>query len=661
MTAVSPLPPADAPLAAILDRVAAVVGPRARDLHRLAEALAAGADGGTLAAETSCILAAAEQMAAMVAAPPGMEEPGGDLDALCARLRHDLRGPLVAVKGYGELVLEVADGDGLAAVADDARHVLDAVSEVLVAIEQALPARSRALAAELAGDSAPAGPVGRILVADDSDRNREVLVQYLTREGHEVVAVSDGLTALEAVQEQRFDLALLDMIMPGLNGDEVLKGIKADPALHALPVIMISALDETDSIVRCIEAGAEDYLPKPFNRVLLRARIGACLEKRRLREVELSYLAAVEKELTIAREVQASILPRRFPPHPAVEGGGLMVPARDVGGDFYDFFLIDDDRIGVAVGDVSGKGVPAAVYMAMVRTLLRATALFGLSPAKCLQRLNDQLSADNDRGMFVSLFYGILDCATGAFTYANGGHNRPAVARAGGGVEWVRGTDDLLVGVIYGSAYHDAALTLAPGDSLLLYTDGVVEAADPADEEFGRPRLAEVLAAHAGAGPEDLLAAVLAAVRRFEAGQPPSDDLTCVALRFRGGPADSARFEMGLTPDLVEIARLIPALDAYFRRMEVPAAAAYPLTMAIEEAVATVVRHGRGARSLTIRIERTGDGLAAEVEDDGQPLDPAAADGDLGVGLQFVMTLVDRASYDHDGTFNRLRLMKALA
>lgn len=665
MTAVSPHPAADAPLTAILDRVAVVVGPRARDLHRVAEALAARAGGDALAAETGCIRAAADQMAAMAAAPPGMDEAGGDLDALCARLRHDLRGPLVAVKGYGELVLEIAEADGLDAVADDARHVLDAASEVLVAIEQALPARSRALMAEMAaadgGEAAPAGPVGRILVADDSDRNREVLVQYLAREGHEVVAVADGLTALEAVQDQRFDLALLDMIMPGLNGDEVLKGIKADPALHALPVIMISALDETDSIVRCIEAGAEDYLPKPFNRVLLRARIGACLEKRRLREVELDYLAAVEKELTIAREVQASILPRRFPPHPAAAGSGLMTPARDVGGDFYDYFLIDDDRIGVAVGDVSGKGVPAAVYMAMVRTLLRATALFGLSPAKCLQRLNDQLSADNDSGMFVSLFYGILDCATGAFTYANGGHNWPAVIRADGGVEWVRGTDDLLVGVIYGSAYHDASLTLAPGDSLLLYTDGVVEAADPAEEEFGRRRLAEVLAAHAGAEPEDMLAAVLAAVRRFEAGQPPSDDLTCVALRFRGGPTDSNRFEMGLTPDLVEIARLIPALDAYFNRMEVPAAAAYPLTMAIEEAVATVVRHGHGARSLTIRIERTGDGLAAEVEDDGQPLAPADEDGDLGVGMQFVMTLVDRASYDRDGEFNRLRLLKALA
>lgn len=348
------------------------------------------------------------------------------------------------------------------------------------------------------------------------------------------VAVADGLAAIEAVFAQRFDVVLLDMIMPGMNGDEVLKAIKADHRLRSLPVIMISALDALDRIVRCIEAGAEDYLPKPFNRVLLRARIGACLEKKRLREVELSYLQAVEKELTIAREVQRSILPKAFPTHGALIGHGLMDPAREVGGDFYDFFALGPNRIGLAVGDVSGKGVPAAVYMAMARTQLRATALFGLSPAECLGRLNDHLSADNPEGMFVSLFYGIIDCATGRFTYANGGHNWPVRLRADGRLDWIKGTDDLLVGVMPGVSYHDAALVLEAGDSLFLYTDGVVEAVDPAEEEFGKTGLAAVLAGKADLGPAALCDEVLAAVRSFEGGQPHSDDLTCLAARFLG-------------------------------------------------------------------------------------------------------------------------------
>ncbi len=508
-------------------------------------------------------------------------------------------------------------------------------------------------------------PAGRVLVADDSQANRDVLVRYLAREGHEVVAVADGLAAVEVVFKQAFDVVLLDMIMPGMNGDEVLKTIKADPRLRSLPVIMISALDALDSIVRCIEAGAEDYLPKPFNRVLLRARIGACLEKKRLREIELSYLKAVEKELTIAREVQRSILPKAFPAHHALLGHGLMDPAREVGGDFYDFFALDDDRIGIAVGDVSGKGVPAAVYMAMVRTQLRATALFGLSPAECLYRLNEQLSADNAEGMFVSLFYGIVDCPTGVFTYANGGHNWPILLRADGSVEWIKGTDDLLVGVLYGSDYHNAAVTLAPGDGLFVYTDGVVEAIDPAEAEFGKHGLTAVLAGQAEALPAALCGGVLAAVRAFEGGQPHSDDLTCVAVRFVGGHDDASSFEMRIANDVAEIARLINAVQAYFQRRTVAVEAAYPLTMAIEEAVANVIRHGHadgGMHAITVRLTSDAGQSMAEVIDDGLFFDPTAGDSDksgFGIGLLLIKTMVDGIEYVRDMECNRLRMIKS--
>jgi len=526
----------DLRLAAIAERVRGVVGPASAPIAAAAAMLAATPATAAVADEIAQIAKAARLLVEMVeSCRPEMGEDGS-IETTCSRLRHDLRTPLVALKGYGELVREIADDEGLETISAALGPLLEGVAEVMVAIERALPAMSRAMAAEEEAD--PGGgllsyPTGRVLIADDSQANRDVLIQYLSREGHDVVAVADGLAAIEAVFEQSFDVVLLDMIMPGMNGDEVLKAIKAEPRLRPLPVIMISALDALDSIVRCIEAGAEDYLPKPFNRVLLRARIGACLEKKRLREIELSYLQAIEKELTIAREVQRSILPKAFPAHPALAGHGLMDPAREIGGDFYDFFALDGHRIGIAVGDVSGKGVPAAVYMAMVRTQLRATALFGLAPDQCLSRLNEHLSADNAEGMFVSLFYGIVDCANGVFTYANGGHNWPILLGADGSVHWVKGTDDLLVGVMSDSPYHTADLTLAPGDSLFIYTDGVVEAIDPNEAEFGKHRLAAVLAGTAGAAPAPLCGAVLAAVRSFEGGQPHSDDLTCVAVQFR--------------------------------------------------------------------------------------------------------------------------------
>lgn len=526
----------DLRLVAITERIRLDVGPATEPISAAAAALAALPPAAAVSDEIVQIDKAARLLVEMIGAcRPEMGEDGS-VETMCSRLRHDLRTPLVALKGYGELVLEIAADEGLDDVSAALTPLLEGVADVMVAIERALPAMSRSMAAEEGGDDVGreriSYPTGRVLIADDSQANRDVLVQYLSREGHAVVAVADGLAALEAVSEQSFDVVLLDMIMPGMNGDGVLKAMKADPRLRSLPVIMISALDALDSIVCCIEAGAEDYLSKPFNRVLLRARIGACLEKKRLREIELSYLQAVEKELTIAREVQRSILPKAFPVHHALVGHGLMDPAREIGGDFYDFFALDGDRVGIAVGDVSGKGVPAAVYMAMVRTQLRATALFGLSPAECLCRLNEHLSADNAEGMFVSLFYGIIDCAKGVFTYANGGHNWPVMLRADGCVEWVKGTDDLLVGVMPDSSYHDATLALTPGDSLFVYTDGVVEAIDPAEAEFGKHRLAAVLAGKAGAAPAALCGEVRAAVRAFEGGQPHSDDLTCVAVRF---------------------------------------------------------------------------------------------------------------------------------
>ncbi|CAA7624682.1 Serine phosphatase RsbU regulator sigma subunit (modular protein) [Candidatus Terasakiella magnetica] len=662
----------DLRLAAIAERVRVMVGPATEPISAAAAALAASSSAAVIADEIVQITKAARLLVEMVeACQPEMGEDGS-IETMCSRLRHDLRTPLVALKGYGELVLEIAVDEGLDTVSAALGPLLEGVADVMVAIERALPALSRAMTVEEEGDDEPGAisyPTGRVLVADDSQANRDVLVKYLSREGHEVVAVADGLAAVEAVFEQSFDVVLLDMIMPGMNGDGVLKAMKAEPRLRSLPVIMISALDALDSIVCCIEAGAEDYLPKPFNRVLLRARIGACLEKKRLREIELSYLKAMEKELTIARDVQRSILPKAFPAHHALVGHGLMDPAREIGGDFYDFFALDDDRIGVAVGDVSGKGVPAAVYMAMVRTQLRATALFGLSPAECLYRLNDHLSADNAEGMFVSLFYGIIDCANGIFTYANGGHNWPVVLRADGTVEWVQGTDDLLVGVVYGSPYHNATLTLAPGDSLFIYTDGVVEAIDPAEDEFGKHRLAAILAEMVPAEPAGLCDGVLAAVRAFEGGQPHSDDLTCVAVRFLGDGNDASCFEMRIATDITEIGRLVPAVHAYFQRRAISPEVTYSLTMAIEEAVSNVIRHGYGdshgeGHTITVRVreESDGDQVVAEVIDDGASFDPTAADSQesgLGIGLLLIKTMVDGIEYVRDAECNRLHMIKS--
>ncbi|MEO5373775.1 MAG: PP2C family protein-serine/threonine phosphatase [Alphaproteobacteria bacterium] len=240
--------------------------------------------------------------------------------------------------------------------------------------------------------------------------------------------------------------------------------------------------------------------------------------------------ASLQRELGIASSMQIAILPKALPGRETFEIYGTMTPAKDVGGDFYDFFMIDETRLGVVVADVSGKGVPAAFFMAIARTLLKATALFGGPPGECLAKLNDLLAENNDQEMFVTIFYGIYHEDSGRLDYANGGHNPPLWLH-GGEVSRLEGTGGMALAMIDGLSYAETSVTLAPGDSLFLYTDGVTEAFDPDDVAFGEERLTETLTRLADAPAREIPAAVTAEVDAFVRGAAPSDDITCVALR----------------------------------------------------------------------------------------------------------------------------------
>jgi serine phosphatase RsbU (regulator of sigma subunit) len=244
-------------------------------------------------------------------------------------------------------------------------------------------------------------------------------------------------------------------------------------------------------------------------------------------------LLAIRRELDIARSIQQSILPRTFPRRPDLDLFAEMLPAQEVGGDFYDFFLIDDTHLGVVVGDVSGKGVPAALFMAVSRTVLRSVALEKTPPGKCLRRVNALLCLDNSAEMFVTVFYGVLDTRTGELAYSNGGHNPPYVVRGAGGVEPLEGTGGVVLGVLDDLRYREKRVVLRPGDGVFLYTDGVTEAMDAEGNLFSDPRLQAVLAAHGRATPEAVTRAVVDEVRRYSASVPQTDDITTMAIRYR--------------------------------------------------------------------------------------------------------------------------------
>jgi sigma-B regulation protein RsbU (phosphoserine phosphatase) len=381
-----------------------------------------------------------------------------------------------------------------------------------------------------------------VLVVDDIAENRDLLVRRLKRFGiGRIEEAVNGVAALAALDRSRFDLVLLDIMMPEMNGFEVLEHLRQTNRIHDLPIIVISALNEIEPVVRCIELGAEDFVFKPFNPTLLRARVLATLEKKGLRDQTREELRRKQVELGEARVLQLALAPPPFRGRVGTWDCAIDVvlePAKEVGGDLVDHFRVGDDHIVLVLGDVSDKGAGAALMMARTHALFRglasrpdAVALFG-APEQAMQLANATLSLGNETCMFVTLLLASFDTRTGALIYVRGGHVPPFLRRADGGVERLASAGGPPLGLMEGAVYRSAAVTLRAGDGLLVVTDGVTEAMDLADVLFGDDRIAELMS---GTVPDDFLGRLVSAVRTFEAGRPPSDDVAAVMLSLSAG------------------------------------------------------------------------------------------------------------------------------
>jgi phosphoserine phosphatase RsbU/P len=391
-------------------------------------------------------------------------------------------------------------------------------------------------------DHQPKGASPRILVVDDNDDNVYTLKLHLDLEGYtDVETARDGEEAIARLKTDTFDLVLLDVMMPKVDGFQVLTWLKDQARLRDLPVIMISALTELNSMARCIELGAVDYLLKPFNPVLLKARLGATLEKKRLRDEIDAHLARLQEELDAARRLQMAMVPQSFPaPSPdfPIDLCASMEPAREVGGDLYDFFVTEDGMLCFLVGDVSGKGMAAALFMARTKSLIRiATDLMrsrqdpSAPPAEIIARVNRELCQNNSDMMFVTLFFGMLRPASGELEFCNAGHNAPYRLN-GQEVTAIEGAKGVILGVRPEAVYATGLTSLAPGESIYVFTDGVTEAADGEGELFAEARLESVLRAGAGCSTAaEIVKSVGEAVRRFVGSALPSDDITMLAIR----------------------------------------------------------------------------------------------------------------------------------
>jgi serine phosphatase RsbU (regulator of sigma subunit) len=380
---------------------------------------------------------------------------------------------------------------------------------------------------------------GRVLVVDDVEANRDLLARRLRQQGHAVATAENGRQALAALEGGEFDLVLLDIMMPELDGFQVLERVQADPGLRHVPVIMISALDQMDGVVRAIEMGATDYLTKPFNAVLLKARVDATLEKKRLADVERLHARSLERELEIGRQIQASFLPEELPEVEGWEIAARFAPARKVGGDFYDAFRLPrQGGLGLAVSDVCDKGVGAALFMAVFRSLIRtglerddeAGVAAGASVARTVARDSDYIARTHGRAsMFATLLLGILDPSTGAFSYVNAGHEPAVLVGVSGEISRLVPTGPA-VGLLPGMRFEEREALLAQGETLLAFTDGVTEARSPSGEMFGEERLLEIVSRPFSSA-ADLLERIETALRDHAAGLEAADDVTMLAVR----------------------------------------------------------------------------------------------------------------------------------
>jgi sigma-B regulation protein RsbU (phosphoserine phosphatase) len=372
----------------------------------------------------------------------------------------------------------------------------------------------------------------KILIVDDEPFNIDYLEQELEDLDCETVSAENGRHAMEQVVAESPDLILLDIMMPEMDGFQVLEHLKADDTWRDIPVVVISALDDMDSIVKGIQLGAEDYLPKPFDPVLLRARINACLEKKQLRDREVQYLQQINRELDVAWRVQSGFLPDALPDIPGWQLAATLKPSRQTSGDFYDLIPLPDGQLGILIADVADKGMGAALYMVLSRTLIRTFAIqHHPRPEQVLAATNHRILADIDTSQFVTVFYGILDLSAGTLAYCNAGHNPPYLLRpqGKGAIRALHGTG-MALGVLGDVTWGQTTVQMLPGDTLVLYTDGITEAQNANQAFFGSERLLGVIQTNVGHSAQDLQNALLAEVHEFVGNAPQFDDITLVVV-----------------------------------------------------------------------------------------------------------------------------------
>ncbi len=388
----------------------------------------------------------------------------------------------------------------------------------------------------------------KILSVDDEAPLELLMRQYFRRKirsgEYEFFFAHNGLEALAILYNNPdIEIILSDINMPEMDGLTLLAKINEmrNPALR---VIMVSAYGDMKNIRQAMNNGAFDFATKPIDMEDLTLTIEKAIEQINFvheTQKEHNQLESLKNELNTAREIQQYILPRIFPPFPEdadrVDIAASMEAAKDIGGDFYDFFRLDEDRIALVVADVCGKGIPAALFMAVSRTMIRAKGMQGTGAAECLRESNRLLATYSVDSMFVTVFYAIYNMKTGEVTYCNAGHNAPYIVKGqrskveGERVQKVVSEVNTVVGAFENIDYKEFKTQLEPGDTLMIYTDGVNEAVNEKGEEYGYERLENVLSTLQDKSCQEVIDTLKESLAEFTGEAEQSDDITMLVIK----------------------------------------------------------------------------------------------------------------------------------
>ncbi len=481
----------------------------------------------------------------------------------------------------------------------------------------------------------------------------QFLIQMLSFAGI-LLLLSVGACVLLMRRIATKPLAMLSDAALGFAGDG--KGFTKDDII-SLPIKSNDEIGDLYQVIRTMQGSIVEYLDNLTAVTAEKERIGA--------------------ELNIAAQIQADMLPRIFPPFPdrgEFDIYASMIPAKEVGGDFYDFFLIDDDHLGLVIADVSGKGVPAALFMVIAKTLIKNRAQMGGGPAEILNSVNTQLCEGNEAELFVTVWLAILEISTGKGFAANAGHEHPIIRRSDGKYELVVYRHSPAVATMEGIRFREHSFELSPGDTLFVYTDGVAEATNANDELFGTDRLLTALNHDPAAEPKRQLAAVKQAIDDFVGDAPQFDDITMLCLHYTGPEKKNMR-ELTIEAELVNLDKVLGFVDEQLEELECPMKVQMQIDVAVEEIFVNIASYayvpGKGSATVCVEWEPDPKTVSITFFDRGIPYDPLKKeDPDVtlpaeareigGLGIYMVKKSMDEVSYEYRDGQNILCLRKRL-